>query len=106
VTADLFERLSHCTGFEWDQGNAPKIRARHRVTQGECEQLFFREPFLVAPDAEHSEAEERRAGWGRTVEGRALAVIFTLRGDQIRPISARDMNRKERQHYAQAEARG
>lgn len=97
-------RLRECEGFEWDQGNGPKILARHRVTQGECEQVFFREPFLVARDASHSEAEERWAGLGRTAEGRALVVVFTLRGNLIRPISARDMNRKERQRYVETEA--
>jgi len=104
VTADIFTRLSPCTGFEWDAGKAPKVETRHRVTTGECEQVFFHEPLLIAPDAPHSLTEERWAAWGRTAEGRALAVVFTLRQDRIRPISARDMNRKERQRYAQAEA--
>lgn len=44
------------------------------------------------------------AAWGRTMEGRALAVVFTLRGERIRPLSARDRNRKERWLYEQAEA--
>lgn len=104
MTTDIFARLSQCTGFEWDAGNAPKVETRHRVTTGECEQVFFHEPLLIAPDASHSLTEERWAAWGRTAEGRPLAVVFTLRRDRIRPISARDMNRKERQRYAQAEA--
>jgi hypothetical protein len=104
VAADVAGRLRDCVGFEWDQGNGPKIQARHGVTLGECEQVFFREPFLVAPSASHSGAEERWAGLGRTAAGRALVVVFPLRGNLIRPISARDMNRKERQHYAEAEA--
>jgi uncharacterized DUF497 family protein len=103
VAADIFARLGQCTGFEWDQGNAPKLYARHGVTTGECEQVFFHEPLRIAQDASHSQAEERWAAWGRTAEGRTLAVVFTLRGDRIRPISARDMNRKERQRYAQAD---
>lgn len=104
MTADIFTRLSQCTGFDWDGGNAPKVHARHRVTTGECEQVFFQEPLLIAPDAPHSLTEERWAAWGRTAEGRTLAVVFTLRQDRIRPISARDMNRKKRHRYAQAQA--
>lgn len=104
MTTDIFARLSQCTGFEWDAGNAPKVETRYRVTMGECEQVFFHEPLLIAPDVPHSVTEERWAAWGRTAEGRALAVVFTLRQDRIRPISARDMNRKERQRYAHAEA--
>lgn len=104
MSDDVFERLARCTGFDWDQGNAPKIQVRHGVLPGECEQVFFNEPLLIAPDARHSEGEERWAAWGRTVEGRALAIVFTLRGDRIRPISARDMSRKERQRHEEAEA--
>jgi hypothetical protein len=103
VAHDIFDRLARCTDFDWDSGNAPKLRERHRVTPGECEQVFFHEPLLIAPDARHSETEERWAAWGRTADGRALAIVFTLRGERIRPLSARDMNRKERGLYAQAE---
>jgi hypothetical protein len=46
VADDIFERLARCTGFEWDEGNAPKIRARQGVTQGECD---------FASDAEEQE---------------------------------------------------
>lgn len=100
----IFDRLAQCTGFDWDTGNASKLEERHHVTPGECEQVFFQEPLLVVSDAKHSQAEERWAAWGRTADGRALAVVFTLRGERIRPISARDMNRKERSLYAQAES--
>lgn len=101
---DVFERLAQCTGFDWDGGNAPKLWDRHQVTPGECEQVFFGEPLLIAPDVRHSQRERRWAAWGRTTEGRALAVVFTLRGEQIRPLSARDMNRKECRLYEQVEA--
>ena len=105
MSTDIFNRLLECSGFEWDEGNAPKIQARHGVTPGECEQVFFCEPLFIASDAKHSGSEERWAAWGRTAEGRALAIIFTLRGQRIRPISARDMNHKERERYAQAAAK-
>jgi len=104
VDDDAFERLAQCTGFHGDSGNAPKLRERHQVTPGECEQVFFTGPLLIAPDVRHSQVERRWAAWGRTAEGRALAVVFTLRGEMIRPLSARDMNRMERRLYAQVEA--
>ncbi len=99
---DIRDRLAQCTGFEWDEGNTLKIVARHPVTPGECEQVFFHEPLLVIPDDGHSKAERRWVALGRTSEGRTLTVIFTLRGERIRPLSARPMSRKERRHYAQA----
>ncbi|MGH7524528.1 MAG: BrnT family toxin [Gemmatimonadales bacterium] len=102
MAADIDDRLAHCTGFDWDDGNVPKLQARHQVTPGECEQVFFHEPLLIVSDPGHSRSEERWAAWGRTVEGRLLAIIFTLRADRIRPLSARDMNRKERRRYAEA----
>jgi len=104
VNDDVFERLAQCTGFDWDSGNVPKLCERHKVTPGECEQVFFAEPLLIAPDVRHSQMERRWAALGRTAEGRALAVVFTLRGELIRPLSARDMNRKEHKIYAQVEA--
>ena len=36
---------------------------------------------------------------GRTNDERLLSVIFTIRHDRIRVISARPMSRKERAHY-------
>jgi len=29
--------LAAATGFDWDDGNAPTVRARHDVDPGECE---------------------------------------------------------------------
>ena len=105
MAIDIFDRIAQSTGFEWDAGNFLKLQARHQVSAGECEQVFFHEPLLIAADASHSKSEERWAAWGRTADRRALAIVFTLRGDRIRPISARDMNRKERQRYAEAETK-
>jgi uncharacterized DUF497 family protein len=90
MAADIRERLASCTGFDWDEGNASKLLARHRVSPAECEQVFFNEPLVIAEDAAHSIDEPRWAVWGRTAEGRALAVVFTLRRDRIQPLSARE----------------
>ncbi|MBW1785753.1 MAG: BrnT family toxin [Deltaproteobacteria bacterium] len=40
-----------------------------------------------------------QAAFGRTDTGRRLTIIFTIRNDRIRIISARDMSRKERGFY-------
>ena len=103
VADEIFHRLARCTGFDWDAANAPKLQERHGVTAGECEQVFFQEPLLVTPDPRHSQHEARWAALGRTADGRSLAIVFTLRGELIRPISARDMSRKERRLCAKAE---
>lgn len=100
------DELAHCNGFEWDTGNADKNWERHSVTKGESEQIFFNRPVLVAQSPAHSHAESRYAALGHTGEGRLLTVVFTIRGNLIRVISARDMSRRERRHYEQEEYAG
>jgi hypothetical protein len=92
-------------GFDWDEGNARKSADKHSVSQAEAEQTFFNEPLLLLPDTKHSRQEPRYHALGKTDEGRILHITFTLRagGTLIRVISARDMHRKERTFYAQAE---
>ena len=70
----------------------------------EAEQVFFNTPLLILDDAAHSAQEIRIHALGKTDEGRALHISFTLRkaGTLIRVISARDVHRKERAIYDQA----
>jgi uncharacterized DUF497 family protein len=104
MTDEIHDRLAVATGFEWDVGNRPKVRARHDVDPGECEQAFFHEPFLVSSDGAHSAVEPRWRALGRTAAARPLFIVFTMRGPLIRVLSARPMTRKERVIYAHAEA--
>ena len=93
--------LSKCTGFEWDPGNLLKNWEGHGVTGSECEQIFFNHPRIVAPDVKHSGKEDRYFVLGQTDAGRLLFVVFMVRKNQVRIISARDMSRKERKVYEQ-----
>jgi uncharacterized DUF497 family protein len=102
MTDPVASLLDQITGFDWDEANAPKLLARHRVTTGEVEQAFFHVPLLLALDLKHSANEPRYLALGRTTDARLLHIVFTVRGDRVRPISAREMNRKERSKYAQA----
>ena len=79
--------------------NAGKNRQKHRVMPSECEQIFFNRPLVVADDVKHSGKEDRFYALGHTDNGRMLFVVFAVRRDKIRVISARDMNRKERKVY-------
>lgn len=105
MTDHATEPLANAAGFEWDDGNAPKVAVRHGVEPGECEQAFFREPFVVSHDPGHSKLERRWRALGQTAAGRRLLLVFTMRGTLIRVLAARDMNRKERRHYAEISAR-
>jgi len=90
------------TEFDWDTGNAEKNWLRHRVSQMETEQVFFNRPLVVADDEPHSQGELRHFALGHTDAGRLLFVVYTLRGDRVRVISARDMTRRERKEYESA----
>ena len=59
---------------------------------------------LILEDTAHSDQEIRIHALGKTDEARALHITFTLRKSAtlIRVISARDMHRKERAIYEQA----
>ncbi len=91
------EILENCTGFEWDDGNSLKNLISHQVADGECEQVFFHMPLIVHEDVKHALIEKRWYLLGKTSTGRLLFLDFTIRDHLIRVISARDMNKKERQ---------
>jgi hypothetical protein len=86
-------------GFEWDDGNIGKNWSRHSVTDWEIEEVFFNSPFALRADPGHSQVEARYFALGRTNRGRWLFVAFTIRGNLVRPISARDRNARERRIY-------
>jgi hypothetical protein len=89
--------ISNIEGFDWDNGNAGK-NEKHRVSDMECEHIFFNEP-KIYPDLEHSLYEERYHALGCTNSDRFLHITFTIRDNRIRIISARNMTPKERKHY-------
>jgi uncharacterized protein len=91
--ADLVAGLS---GFEWDEGNANKNWERHGLSRAEAEQVFLNAPIVLAAYVGHSSREQRFGALGRTSADRLLAIVFTIRGDLLRVISARPMSRRER----------
>jgi len=96
---NVLARLQACTGFDWDEGNLLKNWEKHRVAVAECEQVFFNRPLLARPDVGHSIEETRFFLLGRADNSRRLFLVFTIRNDRIRVVSARDMSRRERRSY-------
>ena len=96
---DDIEKLLGCTGFQWDRDNVEKNWLKHKVSPVECEQIYFNQPLIILDDPKHSISEKRFAVFGYTDAGRLLTVIFTKRAGLLRVISARDMNRKEKNFY-------
>ena len=99
LLSEFFEDIE---GFQWDEANASKNWTRHWVSQTEAEQIFVNRPVVVIGDVAHSGTEARYFSFGRTDGGRLLTVVFTVRGQLLRVISARPMSRRERRGYAQA----
>lgn len=95
--------LRDVSGFDWDEGNERKNQ-KHGVSQAEAEQVFMNIPLLITDDAKHSQSELRFLALGVSSQGRQLHITFTLRdnGTKIRPISARQMSRKEKAIYETA----
>lgn len=85
-------------GFDWDKGNSGKNEKGHGVADKECEEAFWCKPRWIGPSA-HPAQERRYLALAKTLAGRLLAVVFTVRNRHIRVISARPMSRKERRTY-------
>lgn len=84
--------------FQWDKGNQSKSLEKHGITNQEAEEAFFGEK-LIAPDQRHSGTEQRFGMLGKTSSGNILFIVFTLRKQHIRIISARKADKKEREIY-------
>ncbi len=93
--------IENCKGFDWDEGNSDKNFYLHNVTDGECEDLFFNLPIIVAADKVHSMREKRFFALGRTDANRRLFIAFIVRNKLIRVISARDMTKSENRKYVE-----
>lgn len=95
----LLDDLQVCVGFEWDDGNSGKNLEKHDVSDEECEEIFFNDPLVVGEDRPHSQDEPRGYALGRTGAGRLLFVVFTVRRQLVRVISARNTTPRERRRY-------
>lgn len=95
--------LSDFKGFDWDKANKDKNWIKHKISNAECEEIFFNLPLIVTPDKKHSNIEERYYVLGKTNRRRLLFLVFTPRGNKIRIISSRDMTKKERRIYHETE---
>ena len=94
-----YEIFHKVIGVEWDEGNKIKNLTKHKVSQDECEEVFFDSSRKIQKDLFHSRDEERYILLGHTKQKRLLYIIFTIRKEKVRIISARDINKKERKLY-------
>ena len=78
-------------GFEWDEANRRHL-ARHQVTPDEFEEAMSRDPIVL--DYDNVDAEDRWMALGATASLRVVVLVFTIRHDRVRPVTAYKANRK------------
>ena len=91
--------LEKYKGFEWDKGNVDKNYQKHGISPNEAEEVFLDENLKILKDIKHSQKEERMIALGTTISGKKLFIVYTVRLEKVRIVSARPMNKKERSNY-------
>lgn len=94
---DVVHRLNDIT-FVWDSGKALVNLQKHGVSLDTACEVFF-DPFIHFLRTEVVWGEERELSVGMTQELKLLVVVYTLREDFIRLISARAATTQERRTY-------
>jgi uncharacterized DUF497 family protein len=84
--------------IEFDSDKAQTNLKKHKVSFSQAEQAL-RDPFAFTIEGPDSEGEQRFITLGMDSLSRVLVVIYTLRGERIRLISARKASRGETEHY-------
>jgi uncharacterized DUF497 family protein len=87
--------------FDWDIGNLTKNR-KHDVEPRDIHALVVGDFYFAGRIVEPVHAEPRWLALGQDAAGRRLSLVFTRRGDRLRPISCRAMRPKERALYEEA----
>ena len=85
--------------FEWDLRKDEVNVRKHGIGFAEVSTVFGDPLSITIPDPDHSTNEERFVIIGMSDRRKLLIVVHTVRGEQIRLISARAATRRERQSY-------
>jgi uncharacterized protein len=83
--------------FEWDERKARINLNKHGIDFADAATVLNDDLAIVIPD-EHPE-EERFIALGSDLMGRLQVVVFTMRGQNIRIISARRATPREYDDY-------
>lgn len=86
--------------IEYDPEKSAANVRKHGVGFQEASSALL-DPNALAQEDRDVEGEPRWILLGMSAAGRLLTVVYTLRGDNVRLISARRATRKEAQTYAQ-----
>lgn len=84
--------------YEWDPAKARENLRKHGVDFADAALVLEDDDGLTVAD-EASTSEERFITLGMDPLGRVLVVVYTLRADTVRLISARKATRREKRQY-------
>ena len=90
------------TGAEWDARKAASNARKHGVTFEEAVTALTHPQAYTKPEPRQIGSEVRGLTFAPGADGRLLAVVYTHRGENVRIISARRANRRERRRYVEA----
>ncbi len=84
--------------FQFDPAKAAGNLKKHGVSFADAEGVFY-DPLAIHQLDPDSDDEERFVAVGMGSTGTVLVVVYTLRGEEIRLISARRATRHEVKSY-------
>ena len=84
--------------FQYDPTKVASNLKKHGVSFADAEGVFY-DPLAMHQLDPDSEDEERFVAVGISSAGTVLVVVYTLRGEEIRLISARPATRQEVKSY-------
>lgn len=99
---DIATWLAERPAFQWDAGNSRKSEVKHGHSVQEIESMMDGMTLLAGRIIEPNRGEPRWLLLGTSAVGTPLALVFTRRGNSLRPISCRAMRRSERRLYGKA----
>jgi uncharacterized protein len=82
--------------FEWDEAKRQSNIAKHGIDFARAQFIFDGRPLVTIPSRY---LDEQRFVSTGIVEGRFLTVIWTIRDDKLRLVSARRSRNEEKREY-------
>lgn len=98
---DMHARTYTDRSYEWDPEKAAANQRKHGIDFANAGGVFDDDRALTIRDLD-SDREDRFVTVGMDRRARILVVVFTLRGELVRLISARKANNWERRQYEEA----
>ena len=84
--------------FEWDENKNKSNQEKHKIDFNDAKQVFADEKRTQSEDTRKDYGEKRWITVGKMYKALTV-VVFTMRETAIRIISARFVNKREREAY-------